>query len=321
MKITNEMIDKELRATGKVVNIVFKARNKESYIKLSKRFNKINKLSKRNPKDMILEKRWINFRDGSKKICVNIYKLNNKNSDKVPGVLWLHGGGYSMGTPEQDENLYRKLLKEEECIIVAPEYTLSIEKPYPAALLDCYESLLWMKENAKELGIRENQLIVGGESAGGGLVAALTLYARDKDEVKIAFQMPLYPMIDDRMLTESSKDNNAPVWNSKLNEYGWELYLGDLYKGQVPVYAAPGREKNFLGIPPTLTFVGDLEPFRDETIEYVQNLKKSGIPVEFKIFKGCYHAFDIVNPKARVSKEASEFLLKGFKYAVNNYFV
>ncbi|WP_297638937.1 alpha/beta hydrolase fold domain-containing protein, partial [uncultured Clostridium sp.] len=205
MKITNEMIDKELRARGKVMNMIFKAENRESYIKLSKRFNKINKLSRKKPKDMILEKRWISFRDGSKKICVNIYKLDNKKSNKVTGVLWLHGGGYSMGVPEQDENLYRELLKEEDCVIIAPEYTLSIEKPYPAALLDSYESLLWMKENAEELGIRENQLMVGGESAGGGLTAALTLYARDKGEVKIAFQMPLYPMIDDRMITESSK--------------------------------------------------------------------------------------------------------------------
>ncbi|WP_297639823.1 alpha/beta hydrolase fold domain-containing protein, partial [uncultured Clostridium sp.] len=132
--------------------------------------------------------------------------------------------------------------------------------------------------------------------------------------------MPLYPMIDDRMITESSKDNNAHIWNSKLNECGWELYLGKLYKGEVPIYAAPGRETNLVGIPPTITFVGDLEPFRDETIEYMEKLKKAGVPTEFKIFKGCYHGFDAVNPKAKISKDAHEFLLKGFKYAVENYF-
>ncbi|MGL4990085.1 MAG: alpha/beta hydrolase [Sarcina sp.] len=321
MKITNDMIDKQLRLRGNVMNMIFKASDIKSYIKLSKRFNKINKLSKSFLKDINLEKKWIYSKERNKEICIYIYSLNNKKKQKVPGVLWLHGGGYSMGSASQDEDIYRKLIKEEECIIIAPEYTLSTTKPYPEALLDCYDSLLWMKKNVEELGIRENQIIVGGQSAGGGLVAALTLYARDKKEVKIAFQMPLYPMIDDRMITESSKDNNAPVWNSKLNKYAWELYLGDLYKKDVPIYAAPAREENLLGIPPTITFVGDLEPFRDETIKYVENLKKSGIHVDFKIFKGCYHAFNITNPKAQVSKLANEFLLKGFKYAVNNYFV
>ena len=162
--------------------------------------------------------------------------------------------------------------------------------------------------------------MVGGESAGGGLTTALSLYARDKGEVNIAFQMPLYPMIDDRMITESARNNNAPVWNSNLNERAWKLYLGELYGKDVPMYAAAARATDYKNLPPTVTFVGDLEPFRDETIEYVENLKKAGVPVKFEVYKGCYHGFDIACPDADISKKAIKFFIESFKYAVNNYF-
>src|SRR5690606_17891497 len=134
---------------------------------------------------------------------------------------------------------------------------------------DCYEILLWMKNNAGSLGIREDQLMVGGESAGGGLSASLAMYARDKGLVKLAFQMPLYPMIDDRMETESAKENNAYVWNSNMNRWAWKLYLGELFgRDNVPVYAAAARAEDYSHLPPAVTFVGDIEPFRDETIEF-----------------------------------------------------
>jgi acetyl esterase/lipase len=206
-------------------------------------------------------------------------------------------------------------------VVIAPDYRLSTEVPYPAALEDSYTALMWMKDNASALGIRDDQLMVGGDSAGGGLTAALTLYARDKGQVAIAFQMPLYPMLDDRMSSESAKDNNAPVWNSKSNTNAWKLYLGDLFgTAKVPPYAAPARAEDYSSLPPTATFVGDLEPFRDETIEYVGNLKKAGVPVKFKLFEGCYHAFETICPNAEVSKRAVSFLLNSYKYAVDHYF-
>ena len=162
--------------------------------------------------------------------------------------------------------------------------------------------------------------MVGGESAGGGLTAALTLYARVKAEVNIAYQMPLYPMIDDRMRNVSAKDNDAPVWNSKSNEVVWKMYLGDLFGGDVPEYAAAARTKNYTELPATCTFVGDIEPFRDETMQYVENLSEVHIPVDFQLFQGCYHGFDTVSPNAQVSKDAITFLMKSFHNAVENYF-
>lgn len=320
MKITNEMINKELRFRGNITKLLFNPSNEEKYIKSSKRNNKLmRRTSRKNVKGLKCTEKWIQRQKDGSKLRIRIYKPINEK-ENVPGVLWIHGGGYAIGTPEQSGATYKRLIEASNCVIVAPDYRLSVEKPYPAALEDCYDALLWMKDNAKELGIRDDQLMVGGESAGGGLTAALSLYARDNGGVNIAFQMPLYPMIDDRMINESAKDNDAPVWNSNLNKWAWKLYLGDLYKKDVPVYAAAIRATDFKNIPPTCTFVGDLEPFRDETIEYVEKLRNAGVLVDFKMYKGCYHAFDIICPKAEISKEAIAFLMRSFRYAVDNYF-
>ncbi|MRH43586.1 alpha/beta hydrolase fold domain-containing protein [Aquibacillus halophilus] len=314
------MIDKQLRIKGMLYNLLINKPSEEKYIKFMHTVKK--QMEKRKGQDvegLQFSEEWITRKDGTKlRIC--IYKPLNPKKE-IPGVLWLHGGGYSQGIPELFANTYKRLIGARDCVIVAPDYRLSIdEAPYPAALDDSYTALLWMKSHAKELGIRDNQLIVGGESAGGGLTAAITLYARDQQEVTIAFQMPLYPMMDDRMITESAKENNAPIWNSRTNRWAWKLYLGELFEKDVPVYAAPARATDYSNLPPTITFVGDIEPFRDETIQYVQNLKQAGVPVDFELFKGCYHGFDIINPKAKISKQAISFFIHSFQYAVDHYF-
>lgn len=317
MKIKNSMIDKDLRTTGRMIKLT-NSTFTESRLRL---FNKLMNKRKFIIKDKTIQliEEWIPRKDGSLfRIC--IFKPLNP-IENVPGILWMHGGGYALGSPMQAEMMAKKFIQVSNCVVVAPDYRLSLNAPFPAALDDSYEALLWMKSHSKELGVRVNQLMIGGDSAGGGLTAALSLYARDKGEVSIAFQMPLYPMLDDRMISESSKNNNAPVWNSKSNFICWKLYLGELFGSpDVPYYASPSRAKDFRNLPPTATFVGELEPFRDETIEYIENLKKAGVPVEFEIYKGCYHAFDQMCPKSEVSKKAIVFIMNSFKYAVEHYF-
>lgn len=304
MKVEKSMIDKELRAAGRLIgtlyNILAAVR-----LKVSSKFN--------------LTEEYIERKDGTKlRIC--IFKPKKACKD-VPGILWIHGGGYSMGSPEESQIMIERFIAARDCVVVAPDYRLSGEAPYPAALLDCYEALLWLKNHCRELGVKENQIMAGGDSAGGGLTAAVTLYARDKKEVAIAFQMPLYPMIDDRMTNESARNNNAPIWNSEQNYNGWRMYLGQLFeKPDVPYYAAPARAEDLRGLPPAVTFVGDLEPFRDETVQYVEKLKKAGVPVEFELFKGCYHAFEQMCPQAKISRRAIRFLINGYIHAADNYF-
>ena len=304
MKVDVSMIDMELRGAGRFFGYIYNILS-EARVRTFPRFK--------------MTEEYIERKDGTKlRICIFRPK---KTCRDVPGLLWIHGGGYSMGSPEESKILIERFIAARDCVVVAPDYRLSVEAPYPAARLDCYEALLWMRDHCRELGIRENQLMVGGDSAGGGLTAAVTLYARDRKEVAIAFQMPLYPMIDDRMTTESSRDNNAPIWNSEQNYNGWKLYLGELFgKPDVPYYAAPARAEDLSGLPPAVTLVGDLEPFRDETVQYVEKLKKAGVPVEFKLFKGCYHAFEQMCPLARVSRRAVRFLTDAFRRAADNYF-
>jgi len=317
MKVKMSMINSELRAFGwifKLLNPTFTESRIRIFAWLNRKF-----LRGKTDKNLNCSEQWI-LRDDNSRMRICIFK-SKENSAKVPGILWMHGGGYGMGVPEQGVGMAKAFINKKQCVMIAPEYRLSIDAPYPAALDDCHTALLWMKNNMESLGINDSQIFIGGDSAGGGLAAALSLYVRDKKEVNIAFQMPLYPMLDDRMQTESATDNNAPVWNSKSNYYGWKLYLGELFgKDNVPEYAAPARATNYSNLSPTATFVGDLEPFRDETILYVENLRKAGVKVSFRIFEGCYHAFEQVCPKAEISNSAIEFIISEYAFAVENYF-
>lgn len=316
--IKNEMIHKELRKFGVLVRTMSPYIKESTLHKCNWYFNKFMKGKWKSDKTDCINKEIVRV-DGSKlRILVITPKEKKKN---VPGLLWIHGGGYELGVPEMTKGYMERFILESGCTIVSPDYRLSVEAPYPAALDDCYLALKWLKEHAEELGVRDDQLFVGGESAGGGLTVAVTLYARDKKEVAIAYQMPFYPMLDDRFITKSSIDNDAPAWNTKSNEIAWKLYLGDLYKSDnVPMYAAPARCTDYKGLPPTCTFIGTIEPFYDETVEYVKNLKKAGVKVHFKEFDGAYHAFDSFRPNAKISCEAVEFYMDSFRYAVENYF-
>lgn len=257
-----------------------------------------------------------------KEIEILVFKpiKNRRPKEKTPGILWIHGGGYRTGMAKM---IYISraidLVKKYGAVVVTPEYRLSKEAPYPAALEDCYATLKYIKEHEKELGINPSQIMVGGESAGGGLTVAVCMYARDKGEVNVAFQMPLYPMIDDRD-TKSSKDNHAPVWNTRKNHKAWNLYLEKRGKKEVPVYAAPARQTDYRNLPPAYTFVGDIEPFYCETLTYVENLKKAGVKAKVDVYSNCFHAFDMLLPFLKVSKKAITRFEKQYLYAVENYY-
>jgi acetyl esterase/lipase len=317
MKVTNDMIREELRFAGKMTSFFSGNMTEKKFRSSQKLGSKLMRLLK--VKDILVEKRWIPRSDGGQMRILILKPLTAKKD--VPGVIWLHGGGYAIGAAEMAlVTKAKQLVLECGAVVISPDYRLSVEAPYPAATNDCYNALLYMKNTAQELGIRSDQLFVGGESAGGGLAAALSIYARDKKEVSIAFQMPLYPMIDDRMETESARDNDAPVWNSVSNENAWKLYLGELYGKEVPPYAAAARETDYTGLPPAVTFVGDIEPFHDETVAYIENLRKAGVPAEIAIYPGCYHGFDLVSPKSDVGKQAGDFFITAYRYAAEHYF-
>ena len=235
----------------------------------------------------------------------------------VPGILWIHGGGYATGMASmvRFSRIY-PVVKKYGAVVIAPQYRLSGKAPYPAALEDCYDALLYLKQHAGELGCDPGQLMVGGESAGGGLTAAVCMYARDRGEVNIAFQMPLYPMLDHRD-TDSSRKNYRLPWNTFFNHAAWDLYLRELE--EVPAYASPAEQTDYTGLPPAYTFLGHKEPFYCETLSYVENLQKAGIEAKVDVYPTGFHAFDMLQPWRKISKLAAAEFEKQYLLACSRY--
>lgn len=255
--------------------------------------------------------------NGGQKIRTRIFRPNN--DDKLPAVLYLHGGGYLIGNPETSLDIIEALIRERDCVVVAPDYRKGLKVGYPDGFNDCYDTLAWMKNNAQELNIRDDKFIVAGISAGGGLTAAVTLKACDTGDFDIAFQLPACPMIDHRQSTDSAKTmTNVPTWNAHSNKLGWSTYLQNI-QGKVPPYASPSLAEKYSHLPPTVTYIGSAEPFRDETIAYVEELKKAGVPVKFELFKGGYHGFEVFGKDQGIGKMANEHYFKSFGEYYDTY--
>ncbi len=250
----------------------------------------------------------------SNPLRLRIYSPKSQN-EALPALLWIHGGGYILGSADDNDDLCMRFVQEANCVVVSVDYRLAPEHPYPAPIEDCYSALKWIADHAEELNIDPNSIGVAGASAGGGLTAALTLLARDRQYPSLCFQMPLYPMIDDRNNTPSTNEIKAGfVWNQQTNEAGWKMYLGELYgTDRIPAYAAPARAEDYSNLPYTYTCVGQLDPFRDETIAYVTKLAQAGVDVEFHLYPGAYHGFEGINPGAAISVRATNEYIQAVK--------
>lgn len=270
-----------------------------------------------------VEKKKIDSNNGKIKILILKPIKNKKTKEKTPGILWIHGGGYIHGMSEM---IYFtrgfNLVKKYGAVLIAVEYRKAPKYPYPYALEDCYNTLKYLKEHSEELEFNPDQIFIGGESAGGGLTCALSIYARDKKEVNIAYQMPIYPMID-CLETPSNKNNKAPIWNTKRNNRAWKKYLKNIDTNDInniSPYASPSRLEDYTNLPPAYTFVGDIEPFYDETLTYINNLKKAGIEAKVDVYKNCFHAFDMLFPYKKISKIAIKKFEEEYLYACEHYY-
>jgi acetyl esterase/lipase len=158
--------------------------------------------------------------------------------------------------------------------------------------------------HAGERGVEPQRIGVGGASAGGGLAAALALLARDRDRIPVAFQLLIYPMLDDRQITPSSRWE-VPVWPPSANTFGWTSYLGDRTGGpDVSPYAAAARAEDLCGLPPALITVGGLDGFVDEDLEYALRLNQAGVPVELHVYPHAPHGFDNLAPGTALARRA-----------------
>ena len=242
--------------------------------------------------------------NGDPAVRIRVYRPNEQ-PNKLPALYWIHGGGYVMGDIEQDDRLMKQLVKRVGCVAVSVDYRLAPEHPFPAPVEDCYAGLKWVFSHAGELGVEPSRIAIGGASGGGGLCAGLALMARDRAEVQVAFQLLIYPMIDDRNTTPASYAITDPrMWNRESNRLGWKAYLGrDGGGADVSPYAAASRATDLSKLPPAYIPVGALDLFVDENVEYAQRLIQAGVPTELHVYPGAFHGFDLFAPSATVSKQ------------------
>ena len=203
-------------------------------------------------------------------IPIRVYEPVARPAGPGPALVFFHGGAFVLGDRYTEELRCLRYAAEAGCVVVSVDYRLAPEHPFPAGVDDCYAGLQWTVSHAAELDIDPDRVGVGGSSAGGALAAAVALMARDRGGPALAVQILNYPVIDDRMQTPSMRAFDAtPMWTSGSNADMWQHYLGDPeHRGDVSPYAAPGRAPDLTGLPPAYVLTAELDPLRDEGIEY-----------------------------------------------------
>ena len=225
-------------------------------------------------------------------------------SKPVPVLLWMHGGGLVIGSAKMEDAYLLKFVKDLGIVVVSVDYRLAPDHPYPAALDDCYTDLRWVHTQAARLQVDPERIAIGGTSAGGGLAASLAQIAHDRGEVGPAFQLLIYPMLDDRSaLRTDLAYADSMIWTPKDNRYGWESYLQrPLGSDPMPPYAVPARRQDLTGLPPAWIGVGTLDLFCEEDVAYSERLNGCGVECELVVVDGAFHGFDIVDRNATLAQ-------------------
>ena len=251
--------------------------------------------------------------DGPDVRCL-LYQPKADADNNRAGYLHIHGGGYLFGAPEGSDLSNLLIASKLGVTVLSVDYRLAPEHPIPAPLDDCYAALAYLHEHAEELGVDVRRIGIGGESAGGGLAAALAIKARDAGEYAVCFQALTYPMLDDR--TGSEQNPGDPlvgefVWTRQLNQYGWSRYLGDAERAAPQV---PARLDSYVGLPPTWMFTATMDLFRDENIDYARRLMESEVSCDLVVYPGACHGFQFIEDSKiskRFRKDFMEALERG----------
>lgn len=208
-------------------------------------------------------------------------------------LLWLHGGGFVTGSAARDDLAVRAIATAMDCVALSVDYRLAPESPFPGALDNAHAALAWLHGNAGPLGVDPTRIAVRGNSAGGGIAAALALRARDEGRYSISLLMLVYPMLDDR--TGEHPVAGREVWTAGANRFGWASYLGTAAPdGALIGQAVPARAKMLVGLPPTWLGCGALDLFIDENLAFARRLIRGGVSVEMHIYPGAYHGFNLI---------------------------
>jgi acetyl esterase/lipase len=217
-----------------------------------------------------------------------------KNNKSAAAYLHIHGGGYVGGRKEYSDPMNTLIAAKLGVTVLAVGYRLAPEHPVPAPLDDCYSALAWLHDRAAHLGIDSRRIAIGGESAGGGLAAALAIHARDEGKYPVCHQHLTYPMLDHRTGTPEHYGDPLVgefVWTRESNQFGWSCYLGS-HPAQAP--HVPAMVSDVKGLPPAWIFTVSLDLFRDENISYAQRLLAAGVDTELVVMPGACHGFQLL---------------------------
>jgi acetyl esterase/lipase len=254
------------------------------------------------PDDVTVTEHRTTSADGAD-IVLRSYRKEGSSSRAA--ALYLHGGGMILGSIDLFDATLARYASASGVLMLAVEYRLAPEHPYPAAVEDSYAGLEWLAGNARELGVDPDRIAVMGDSAGGGLAAGVAIMARDRNGPAIARQILLFPMLDDRTTTTDRHLEPFALWTYDDNTTAWQALLGgDAGAANVPPYAAPARVDDATGLPPTYLEIGQLDIFRDEVLAYARLLGRAGVEVELHLHPGAPHEFETIAPAAAVSRRA-----------------
>ena len=218
-----------------------------------------------------------------------------------PAYLHLHGGGYLFGSPEASDARNLDLAATLGIVVLSAAYRLAPEHPVPAGLNDAFAALAFLHEQAETFGIDPQRIAIGGESAGGGLAAALALKARDDGRYAICHQHLTYPMLDDRTGTDAAPGDpliGEFVWTRVSNRFAWSRYLGDA-PAQAPW--VPARATALEGLPSTWLLTGALDLFLDENLVWARRLLAAGVATDLIVYAGACHGFQLA-PGTRLAE-------------------
>jgi len=244
-------------------------------------------------------------------VPVDAFLINSDSNIKRPVVLYMHGGGYLLGSAELSVVRMQELAKRHNCVVLTVDYRLAPETKFPGALEDNYAALTWLYENAESLGIDKDRIVIFGSSAGGGHAAMLAIKARDLGEIPIKHQILLYPMLDDRT---GGQIMPAPgigtfLWTPQSNQFGWRSLLGDYANSDSVLYGSvPARLKDVSGLPPTYIQVGSIDLFVEENIHFATRLITSGVATVLVVIPGMFHSAENVYKDTEIAKRFAEHL-------------
>ncbi|MGS2809226.1 MULTISPECIES: alpha/beta hydrolase [Nocardia] len=225
-------------------------------------------------------------------IRARLYRANTAASGgDTPALVYLHGGGFILGTLDGADELCRAIAAGSAWTVVSLDYRLAPENPYPAALEDCLDAYAWLTRTASELGIDPGLIAIGGDSAGGNLAAALCLHRRDERSPLPVTQVLAYPAVDRTFSAPSwSEFADAPLLSTVDARWCWDHYVGPGHRADDHL-AAPMRAESLHGLPPALILTAEVDPIRDDAEAYAGRLQRDGVPVSLTRYAGVFHGF------------------------------